>query len=130
MLAPGALRRVVALATALAVATPTLALAKAFGSGCGTCPASCPMHRKAKLRCHRGTGTVKPACHRTMSGCSLAAPGCARGAQDELRGPPAVLPLHRADVRPAEHAGNASSPPGRIGRAADPPDTPPPVGVS
>jgi hypothetical protein len=85
------------------------------------------MHQKGKLRCHRAPGVrAEPGCHRSIAG--LAAPGC--GQRPELPTAavaPAVLPgaVHVSAV-PTSAALHPSS--GlRPGRAADPPDTPPPI---
>jgi hypothetical protein len=111
------------IALVLVVAVPGAPMARVFTVACQRCPKSCPMHQKMKPKCHRAPGTM--GCH----GTGISAPCCQQNRVDPLAMTvaPAVLPaaihwwrlVHATRVR--------WTPPLAPQRAADPPDTPPPI---
>ena len=121
--------RLVALVTALALATPAGAVAEAFGhGGCDVCPSSCPMHRTGTPRCHESREAKPPRAEPSSPGCKLAQRGCGQHGGERAVGlPPAVLTPHALALGLAPTAG--TPPPVELPhlRSADPPETPPPV---
>jgi hypothetical protein len=110
-------------ALVLVVAVPGAPMARVFTVACQRCPASCPMHQARKPSCHRVQGAMR--CH----GTGIKAPCCSQYRIDPLAMTvaPALLP---APVRswPLVRATRMRwTLPAAPQRAADPPDTPPPI---
>lgn len=119
-----------ALALVLALAMPAAPVLRMATAGCERCPRSCPMHAKVAKKqpgCHHGTQAPAPPrdCHRTPG---FTLPGCGYAGDPPLASlAPAVLPTRAltwvvvATPAPRAHVLPLGT------RAADPPDTPPPI---
>jgi hypothetical protein len=127
-----ACRRLPALALVLALALPGAPVMRTLAAHCERCPRSCPMHDKSqpkRLRCHDGGRAAEApmrGCHRTAG---IAMPGCGYTGDAPLGSlAPTILPTRApAWARVAMPALHAPIDAART-RAADPPDTPPPIG--
>jgi len=94
---------------------------------CRACPPQCPMHRKGTLPCHEGGAHHGCGAH----GAGVAAPSCG-GATDAaaVALPPAVLPSPvTACALPATQPHRPRDVVPWV-RAADPPDSPPPIAAA
>jgi hypothetical protein len=114
----------------------------ALRNECDLCPRTCPMHQQRAraahgaaphLGCHGApAGTSRHAHHNAHgSGPSVSRAACGNhGIVPATVLPPMILPaaLGHAVVAAARSAPLPS--PGRPGRQADPPDTPPPIGAA
>jgi hypothetical protein len=117
-------RRCIAALLVLVLAFPAAPIAAARGA-CDRCPVTCPMHRKAaKLGCH----SAGQAAHRCAKAVGLSAPGCgphreaATATADRALAPEALVV-----VALVAHAAPRPAPDAAPARAADPPDSPPPI---
>ena len=126
----GRRRGLAGLALLLAVAVPGAPIAPTLAAHCDRCPRTCPMHAKGErpqAGCHHGSGATSGArgCHRTPG---IALPGCGYTGDVPLASLAPALPPATAVAwaRIALPALRTRAPLVQT-RAADPPDTPPPV---
>jgi hypothetical protein len=116
---------VVALALVLALPGAPMARVFAVATSCTRCPPSCPMHRTAKPKCHRVRQPKR--CHGATAG--LTAPCCGQQRANPLAMTvaPALLPAAIRSWPVVRETRLRWTPPAAPERAADPPDTPPPI---
>jgi hypothetical protein len=119
--------RVTTVALLLVLAVPGVPIARTYTLTCERCSSSCPMHAKAKkkLRCHQGAERPATSCDRTPG---IALPGCGFSGEMPLVSLQPAIPtvLTITDVLQTTPA-PAPSHEAMQGRAAGPPETPPPI---
>jgi hypothetical protein len=100
---------------------------------CGVCPVTCPMHARAqaaKLGCHRVStpGLAARAHAHCAAGLGLTRPGCRGGHENAtLSLAKAVMPAWSSGTPPTGEGGPAPDLARRPLRAADAPESPPPI---